>query len=289
MNFKRMAIALAIGLFISGSCTYLLSRTMKAHAVVKAPELMYAAPSQPLGAGETLKAENLEMVKWPASQPISDAFTKSELIVGRSLLYPVSKDQPITEQFLTAPGSGPGLAGEIPTGMRAIALKSDEVVGVAGFIMPGSHVDVLATIRADGLSAVANPSGTVDTQPVTLSVLQNAEVLATGHQVQPDPEGKPISVTVVTLLLSPDDAQKAVLASLQGSIHFVLRSGNDQQHSNSAPIELAQLVDPNSKPIPKPVVHHAAVAGKVSAPPVIAVQTISGDKTTTDTFRMGMR
>ncbi|MES2391911.1 MAG: Flp pilus assembly protein CpaB [Acidobacteriota bacterium] len=287
MNFKRMAIALAIGLFISGSCTYLLSRTMKARAVVKTPELMYVAPTQPLGAGETLKAENLEMVKWPAGQPISDAFTKSELIVGRSLLYPVSKDQPITEQFLTAPGSGPGLAGEIPNGMRAIALKSDEVVGVAGFIMPGSHVDVLATVRADGLNGISTTNN--DTQPVTFSVLQNAMVLATGHQVQPDPEGKPVSVNVVTLLLSPEDAQKAVLASLQGTIHFILRGGSDKEHSTNPPMELAQLVDPTSKPLVHTVVHHATAPGKPAAPPTIAVQTISGDKTTTDTFRMGMR
>jgi pilus assembly protein CpaB len=134
---------------------------------------------------------------------------------------------------------------------------------------------------------MANPSA-ADTQPVTFNVLQDAEVLATGHQVQPDPEGKPISVNVVTLLLSPPDAQKAVLASLQGTIHFVLRSGNDKQHSDDAPIELAQLIDPSSKPIARTVPHRLAT-GKPASPPVIAVQTISGDKTTTDTFRMGMR
>ena len=276
MNFKRMAVALAIGLFISGSCTYLLSRTLRAKSVAKVPDTMLVAPAMPIAAGETLKAEDLTMVKWPTTQPIPDSFTKPEMVIGRSLLYPVDQGQPITEKFLTAVGAGPGLAGKIPDGMRAVALRSDEVVGVAGFLLPGTHVDVLATIHTDK-----------DPEPITFTVLQNAEVLAAGQKIQPDPEGKPAPVTVVTLLLSPPEAERAVLAAQQGAIHFILRSGSDKSNTNDSPIELSQLVSGTPHTDNKGRVRYASPAPK--PPPVLAVQTISGEKLTTDTFRMGNR
>ena len=114
--------------------------------------------------------------------------------------------------------------------MRAIALGSDEVMGVAGFLFPGSHVDVLATYRTE-----KSP------EPTTLTVVQDAEVLAAGQKIQPDPDGKPVTATVVTLLLTPVDTQRAVLASTQGALHFVLRSGSDKGRPQQAPLGLSQL------------------------------------------------
>lgn len=279
MNFKRMAIALAIGLFISGTCTWLLSRRMKASASVEAPQLKYLAPIRPMQAGETLKAEDVQLVNWPSSTPIQDAFVKPEAVVGRTLIFPLDKGQPLTEKFLAAPGSGIGLTGRIPDGMRAIALRSDEVVGVAGFLFPGSHVDVLATIHTDK-----------QPEPTTFTVLQNAEVLAAGHQMQPDPEGKPQSVTVVTLLLDPEEAQRAVLAMQQGTIHFVLRSGSDQKQADDPPVELSQLIS-GTRIVPATGDHpvRREVYRAPEAPVTFSVETISGDKQTTDTFRVGRR
>ncbi len=115
--------------------------------------------------------------------------------------------------------------------MRATAVKSDEIVGVAGFLFPGSHVDVLVTFRADGL-----PS------PATQIVLQDVEVLTIGQKLEPDPQGKPETVNVVTLLLTPEDSQKLVLASRQGSIQFVLRNGGDHTRVPVTPVQVAQLV-----------------------------------------------
>src|SRR6185437_14213573 len=127
--------------------------------------------------------------------------------VGRSLLYPMDKGQLITDKVLSASGSGLGLAGMIPDGMRAISLRSDEVVGVAGFLLPGTHVDVLVTMH---------PPGGAD--PVTNTVLQDVQVLASGQKIEPDPEGKPVNTTVVTLLVKPDDAERVDLASTQGIV-----------------------------------------------------------------------
>lgn len=272
MNAKRLSTAFLIALAVSALCTWLLSRKMGAHAAERAPDHSYVAPAKPLQAGEVLKAEDLEFVSWPASNSITGAFAKIDDLVGRSVLYPVDKDQPITEKFLSASGAGAGLAGRIPAGMRAIALRSDEVMGVAGFLFPGSHLDVLVTYRTD-----KSP------EPTTLTVLQDAEVLAAGQNIQPDPAGKPVTATVVTLLLTPEDAQRAVLASTQGAIHFVLRSGSDKAHVQEDPLALSQLSSGHAPlatlgPSAWPVARHATVSH------LIVVETIAGDKQSKDTF-----
>lgn len=272
MNGRRITTALMIALVVSALCTYALSRKIGTRASNHTPLNKYVAPSKPLQAGEVLKADDIELISWPSSNPIQGAFLKTEDLVGRSLLYPMDKGQPITDKFLSAAGSGLGLAGKIPDGMRAIALRSDEVVGVAGFLLPGSHLDVLVTYRTD-----KSP------EPATMTVLQDAEVLATGHQVQPDPEGKPATVAVVTLLLKPEDAERAVLASTQGTIHFVLRGGSDKAIVHASPIMLSQLsggpspvlISPH---VPTPHVQHHLV------PTEYVVETILGDKQSTDKF-----
>ena len=153
--------------------------------------------------------------------------------------------------------------------MRATSVKSDEVVGVAGFLFPGSHVDVLVTFRSDGLP-----------MPATQIVLQDVEVLTVGQKLQPDPQGKPDTVSVVTLLLTPEDAQKLVLASSQGSIQFVLRNGADHTRVDAMPVQVAQLA--GARPLATP----AAVTPRRSLPmkPADVVETILGDKRSTKSF-----
>ncbi len=222
MNSKRILIALTLALFVSGLCTWLVYKKLTATPTVqKQPDVMYAAPSRALQAGEVLKAEDIELVAWPGSDPIEGAFSQAAEIIGREVLFPLGKGQPILDGDLSAAGAGTGLASKIPDGMRAVALRSDEVVGVAGFLVPGSHLDVLVTYHSD-----------ISPEPVTATVLQDAVVLAAGHQLEPDPEGKTSDVTVVTLLLTPEQAKRAVLASTQGAIHFVLRNGADTSRSS---------------------------------------------------------
>jgi pilus assembly protein CpaB len=263
--------ALLITLLVSGAGTYLLRHKLVASSShpIHIQEQKYAAPARPLQAGDVLKASNLELVDWPANLPLDGAFGRIESVLGREVLFPLDKGQPILEKYLSAPGSGVGLAGKIPDGMRAIALRSDEVVGVAGFLLPGSRLDVLVTYRTDG-----------SPEPRTSTVLQNAEVLAAGHQVQPDPEGKPATVTVVTLLLTPDEAERAVLASTQGSIHFVLRNGSDTERTPTSPVLLSQL---SGSPAPSGGAA-AAMLLRGRARRVLQVQTILGDQRSTDTF-----
>lgn len=297
MNLKRLSIAFVIALAVSAICTWALSRRMGTHASAKVADLSYVAASKPLQAGEVLKLESLETVSWPADKPLPGALLKPQDAVGRLMLYPVGKDQPLTDTLMSAPGSGLGLSAKIPDGMRAIALHSDEVMGVAGFIFPGSHIDVVVTARMENAP-----------EPVTFTVLQDAEVLAVGQRAQPDPDGKPATATVVTLLLTPQDAERAVMASTQGSFHFVLRAGSDKEQVDDAPIHLSQLAGgasgmrfPRPAAQPAPVGIPASSVGNPAPPqPVqeghlrggiygnkIVVETVAGEKITTDTFSGG--
>jgi pilus assembly protein CpaB len=267
MAARNSTTMLLITLMISGTGTYLLHKR-NTRPSVHVHDQTYAAPSKPLQAGEVLKASNLELISWPAGSPLHGAFARKEDVIGREVLFPLDQGEPILDRDLAAPGSGLGLAGKIPDGMRAIALRSDEVVGVAGFLLPGSRLDVLVTYRTNN-----------SPDPCTSTVLQNAEVLAAGHQVEPDPEGKPATVTVVTLLLTPEQAERAVLASTQGSIHFVLRNGSDTEQTHASPILLSQL-----SALPSPVKAGLGGASPRPSHPVFRVQTILGDQRSTETF-----
>jgi len=209
------------------------------------------------------------MVDWPEAVPVQGGFNKTDELVGRSVIYPVASGQPILDTYLAAPGSGIGLTVKIPEGMRATSVRSDEVVGVAGFLFPGSHVDILVTLRSE-------KTGTQATQ----IVLQDVEVLTTGQNFEPDPQGKAQSANVVTLLLTPQDAQKLVLAASQGTIHFVLRNGADRVRVNPVPIETTALFGAETR-------SHALGGRATPKPPDnqgYVVETIIGDKHSTARF-----
>jgi pilus assembly protein CpaB len=228
---KRLVVALVIALLISGLFTYFLSRRVAKAARLKGPQQQFCvAAAKPLDAGQTLTAQDLQLVEWHAAGPLSEGFSKIEAVVGRVVLYPLPKDEPIIERQLAAAGFGAGLTSKIPVGMRAISVRSDEVMGVAGFLLPGTHVDVLMTYRSN-----ASPD------PQTVTVLQDVVVLTAGQQIHPDPAGKPVTVNVVTLLLKPEDAEKTALAASLGGMYFVLRNGNDSAQANPSPMGLAQL------------------------------------------------
>jgi len=271
---RRLMVALVVALVISGLFTFWLSRHFVHASRPAAPPNQYVAAARALDPGEVIRKEDLTMIDWPESHPLAGSFTKIDDVVGRAVLYPLSSGQPILDRQLAAAGAGAGLTGRIPTGMRAMALKSDEVVGVAGFLLPGTHVDVLVTYTDQD-----HPNA----EPETATVLQDAEVLAAGHQIQPDPAGKPETVDVVTLLLTPEAAEKAALASEKGTIRFVLRNGGDHTSDTATPVDLGQLAAaPNSRPSPD---HH--FVPRRSGPPQQqpwVVETMMGTKRTTVSF-----
>jgi pilus assembly protein CpaB len=274
MKAKRLLTALLIALTVSGLFTFWLSRRVAKGARVVVPQKQrYVAASEALEAGEFLKPASLQMVDWPVSSPLSGGFTKIDDVAGRIVLYPLPKGEPILERQLAAAGSGAGLTANIPSGMRAISVRSDEVVGVAGFLLPAAHVDVLMTFHSAFAPA-----------PQTLTVLQDVVVLAVGQQTHPQPDGKPISVNVVTLLLKPEDAEKLVLATSLGVIYFVLRNGADKEQALSPPVGLNQLAGDSSTP-PNPVAVLPVNKLLPARPKRYEVETILGDKQVVTGFK----
>ena len=160
--------------------------------------------------------------------------------------------------------------------MRAISLRTDQIVGVAGFLLPGTRVDVLVTYHM--------PPSNV---PITSTVLQDAQIIAAGQKMQPDPDGKVAPVDVVTLLVNPMDAERVVLASAQGVVHFVLRNGTDHQHVDGASAEMSELGGTLKEPVrPSPVKLPPKAPMNVSlAPQPYVVQTVAGGKQTTEIFK----
>jgi pilus assembly protein CpaB len=268
---RRFASAIIIALVISGVFTFWLNQKYSKNRPAPAPKSQYVAAAINLEAGQAIRAENLKLVDWPASMPLSGAFTTPGPLVGRVVLFPLSSGEPIIDRQLSAPGAGTGITVKIPDGMRAISLRSDEVVGVAGFLLPGTHVDVLVTLHA-----------TNSTDTVTSTVLQNVEILAAGQKTDPDPEGKATTATVVTLLVKPEDAERVVMASSQGTVHFVLRNGADRQEYSGPPVLLSQM---SGAPVP-PVAEKAVPVKRllVIAPKPYTVETMLGSKQRTDSF-----
>jgi pilus assembly protein CpaB len=273
MKAKRLLIALLFAVLVSGLFTFWLSRRVAKAARVDVPQKQrYVAAGKALDAGELLKPGNLQLVEWAAAAPLIGGFTKIEDLAGRVVLYPLPKGEPILERQLAAAGAGAGITAKIPSGMRAISVRSDEVVGVAGFLLPGTHVDVLMTYHS-----VSAP------EPQTLTALQDVVVLAAGQQIQPQADGKPISVNVVTLLLKPEDAEKLVLATSLGGIYFVLRNGADEEQALSPPVGLTQLAGASAlSPTPQAV----APTSKLTHPQPrqYEVETILGDKQVVNGF-----
>jgi pilus assembly protein CpaB len=217
---RRLITILLVAFVIAGACAYLVYRVagirMAAARPMKITRVVAAAKDIQLGT--ILSAQDLSSVEIAGSLP-QGAILKPENAIGRGAISNIYQGEPILESRLAPPGSGGGLAATIPTGMRACAVKVDQVVGVAGFVTPGMRVDVLVS---------GSPPGT---QPgvqttVTNTILQNIEVLSAGTDIQRDAEGKPHQVQVVNLLVNPEQAQTLSLAS-NLKIQLVLRNPLD--------------------------------------------------------------
>jgi pilus assembly protein CpaB len=235
--------------------------------------IQIVAATRELPPGVPLTPKDLTMLDWFNDSPPSGSFSKLADVVGSPLIHSMGANEPILKRDLGLEGSGMGLAGKIPAGMRATAVRSNEIVGVAGFLYPGSHVDVLATYTASGTSGL-----------ITQTVLQDVEVLAAGQTIEPDPQGKPETVDVVTLLVSPEDSQKLLLTSGQGTIQFVLRSGVDQKKVEIRPARLDQLLAAE-KPPASPAPAKKVIVRASSPPPTIYVlEMIQGTERSVQKF-----
>jgi pilus assembly protein CpaB len=204
-----------------------------------------------LPVGIVVQEADLKLARLPAGQTPPDGFSKLADVVDRAVVSGILPDEPMREARLAARGAGVGLAPVIPAGMRAVAVRVNDVVGVAGFVLPGMRVDVILTGR---------PPGTETT--VSRTVLQDILVLAAGQTMEPDARGKAINATVVTLQVSPVQAEVLALAG-EGRVQLVLRNTGDRELAKTGGSDLRALYGRPEAP-PKPVV----IVRRAPPPPV---------------------
>jgi pilus assembly protein CpaB len=244
-----------------------------------------ATAARDLPIGTLIKPTDINTTEIVGDLP-KDVILTPEAAVGRGVTSTLYEGEPLMGKRLAAVGSGAGLAATIPPGMRACAVKVDQVVGVAGFVVPGMRVDVI--ISGNNTASEANVTGMR-----VKTLLENIEVLSAGTNIQKDEEGKPISVQVVNLLVDPEQAELLSLASNDTKIQLVLRNPLDTQIAKPPGAEMAGLF---GGPVPNPAaaaatrvvsVQSTPRPAPVMAPPppaIWVVKVLNGAKATSETF-----
>jgi len=260
-------------MLIASVCAWLVYRIvsvrMNASKPMSTTRVIAAARDIPLGS--VLTTADLTTMTLGGTPP-KGAIFKQEDAIGRGVITQISQGEPILDSQLAGLGSGGGLAPTIPQGMRACAVRVDEVVGVAGFVTPGMRVDVLAS---------GNPPGGGSEGVETETILQNIQVLSAGTDIQRDAEGKPQQVQVVNLLVTPDQAELLSLAANSLKIQLVLRNPLDTQITKIPATAMSSLFGVSTPP----ATHEKAARGpgRRAAKPYEMV-IMNGNHTTDEKF-----
>jgi pilus assembly protein CpaB len=282
MARMRMTLVLLLALAAGGGLAYgtynyMQSMQVRTESLPTRPVVVAASD---LELGAELRPDDLRVVQWPQSAMPMGAFSSPEEIVGRGLVMPVIQNEPILPMKLAGKDAGSGLPVVIPEGKRAVSVRVNEVIGVAGYVLPGTKVDVLAT---------ASPTDKREDMTTKL-VLSNVQVLAAGTKIEQDGEqGKPMSVNVVTLLVTPEESEKLTRGATEGKIQLALRNPLDKEMPETPGIQPASLLGGaraarkpagNSARASRPVASVAAVAQ-----PEPTVEIIRGDKRAQEVVR----
>jgi pilus assembly protein CpaB len=283
---SRIFAVLAIAMLAGGGLAYGTYNVIKAQPVKAAP-----APTQPvvvaasdLALGAAIKNDDVRIVNFPKGQAPEGSYANVSDVVGLGVTMPMVKNEIVLPAKLATKDMGVGLPPVIPDGMRAVSVRVNEVIGVAGYVLPGNRVDVLAT---------ASPTDTHQ-DTITKVILANVQVLTSGTRMEQDQDkGKPMQVTVVTLLVFPDQAERLAMASTEGKIQLALRNPLDQSAPETPGIKPATLmglvkapapqrqVSMNKKTLtPEPVTNTAPLT-----PALPTVEVIRGDKRTSEVIK----
>jgi pilus assembly protein CpaB len=273
---RRLSIVLLCAVMIAGAASFVVYRLSGGgqKAVKRAPATEVVVATRDLEVGTLVHESDLTLADWVGSAPKGATLKKSSAL-NRGVVSAIYRGEPVTESRLAPTGSGGGLASTIPPGMRACAIKVNEVVGVAGFVIPGMRVDVLITGSPIGEAAGEGPR--------VKTLLQSIQVLSAGANIEPDKEGKPQQVQVVNLLVTPHQAEILSLAAGNDTrIQLVLRNPMDTEVTTPPGTSMSELFGgskarPASAPSsPEPVAPApvAAIQPRVIAPAPPAIETI---------------
>ena len=282
---SRIFAVLAIAILAGGGLAYGTYNFMQNQPVktVNTPTTAVVVAAADLQLGSELKKEDVTVVQFPAGKTPEGTFANPQEVIGRGLIVPIVKNEPILKAKLASKEAGSGLPPVIPEGMRAVSVRVNEVVGVAGYVLPGNRVDVVAT---------ASPT---DQHQDTTSkvVLSNVQVLTAGTRMeQQGDQSKPVQVTVVTLLVYPDQAERLALASTEGKIQLALRNPLDQGAPPTPGVKTAGLLGTaqaskvqQSASVARPRAAQPVTQTVPQAPALPTVEVIRGDKRATEVVR----
>jgi pilus assembly protein CpaB len=259
---RRISIIVVCTLVLSLCAGYLVYRSMAAgmstQASPRTVPLVVAA--RDLAVGTLVRDSDLKMAAWPGALPAGALRTLSAG-VDRGVASPIFEGEPVTENRLSSKGSGGGLSATIPLGMRACAVRVNEVVGVAGFAVPGMRVDVLISGVPPGVNSIQGPR--------VRTLLEDIQVLSAGTNFLKDREGKPEQAQVVNLLVTPAQAEMLSLASNETHIQLILRNPMDTDVARPPGTVMSDLF--GGPPAPEPVFHRPPGAGPAQpAAPVMS-------------------
>lgn len=291
MRNKRFFIVLVGALLFGLLAAFSVSRYLSSAQAYTKNMNRVAVAKVAIPLGTKIIPEQVMVVQFPKESTPDGAFESADKLTGRVAVTNIAPREPITEARLAPEGTAGGLSAVIPEGYRAMTVKVDDVVGISGFIMPGTLVDVVVVIDP------AEKAGMQD--PISKIVLQNIKVLANGQNIdKPEDQREANSVKAVTLLVLPEQAEKLALAASEGHLQLVMRNSVDQGDEQTSGINKRGLLggeratpvpDPGSlkseqvKPAAKPAVHHVRaevkpVATTTPAPPRASVEMIEGAK-----------
>ena len=285
---NRIFAVLVLAVVAGGGLAYGTYNAINTQPVktVNAPTQAVVVAAADLPLGTELKKEDLTVVNFPVGAAPEGSFSKPADLIGRGLITSMVKNEIVLNGKLASKEAGAGLPPVIPDGMRAVSVRVNEVIGVAGYVLPGTRVDVLATASPNG-----NPQ-----DATSKVVLSNVQVLTAGTRLEQDQEkGKPMSVTVVTLLVYPEQSERLALASTEGKIQLALRNPLDTSAPETPGIKPAVLLGLTKAAAPKTTASNTGskarkVAGPVTpeapmAAPLPTVEMIRGDKRSSEVIK----
>lgn len=276
---RRLLTILLVAFIIAGIFTFIVARMIHNQSTAqRAPAtIRIVAAKTDLKLGASLSLDNLTTVEIAGTAPKGAILARDESsVVGRGVVSDLYEGEPLNEARLAPVGSGVGLAATIPQGMRACAVKVDDVSNVSGFATPGLHVDIIISGTPPG-----EQSQSATQVQVSKTLLQNIKVLSAGTDMQKDADGKPKQVTVVNLLVSPEQAEMLSLAS-NFSIRLVLRNLLDTKVGDVQSTDTNALFTGALAAPPKTAKHISAP--KVSAPEPFSIEVLNGNKSTQEKF-----
>lgn len=264
--FVVLVLALTVGGVLAfGTYSYVQRQPVRTVSIPTQPVVVAATD---LEIGAELKKEDLRIIEWPSNAVPSGSFNKPDELIGRGLILPVIQNEPILPMKVAGKDAGAGLPPIIPAGLRALSVRVNDVIGVAGYVLPGTRVDVVATV---------NP-GQNQNEITSKVILTNVQVLAAGTKFERDDKNKPTAVAVVTLLVDPEQAERLTLASTEGKIQLALRNPLDRSTPDTRgirPIGLLGAVQPQRPAL----VARAKSAGGASSQPQAQPLTVQSEPT----------